>query len=62
MNRVLTALALAALAVYLIFFSPTPVFIAGALAFAVLCYWEYSGLVVAHEIPRPGPPGGCSAC
>jgi phosphatidate cytidylyltransferase len=57
MNRLLTALALIALAGYLIFFSPTPVFIVGALTFAVLCYWEYSGLVVAQSIPRPGPFG-----
>ena len=54
MNRLITALALIALAVYLIFFSPTPIFLAGALAFAALCYWEYSGLVAAQGIPRPG--------
>jgi phosphatidate cytidylyltransferase len=57
MNRVLTALALIALAVYLIFFSPQPIFIAGALAFAVVCFWEYSGLVAAQSIPRPGLAG-----
>jgi phosphatidate cytidylyltransferase len=57
MNRVLTSLALIALAVYLIFFSPQPIFIAGALAFAVVCFWEYSGLVAAQSIPRPGVTG-----
>ena len=57
MNRLLTALALIALAVYLIFFSPQPIFISGALAFAVVCFWEYSGLVAAQSIPRPGSAG-----
>ena len=55
MNRLLTALALIVLAAYLVFFSPTSIFIAGALAFAALCFWEYSGLVLAHGIARPGP-------
>ena len=57
MNRLLTALALIALAAYLVFFSPQPIFVGGALAFAVLCYWEFSGLVAAQSIPRPGPGG-----
>ncbi len=57
MNRILTALALTAFAVYLIFFAPQPIFIAGALLFAALCYWEYSGLVAAQAVPRPGALG-----
>jgi len=57
MNRLLTALALIALAAYLIFFSPQPIFVAGALLFAALCYWEYSGLVAAQSFPRPGVLG-----
>jgi phosphatidate cytidylyltransferase len=57
MKRLVTALALIAVAAYLIGWSPTPIFIAGALAFAVLCYWEYSGLVAAQGIPRPGVTG-----
>jgi phosphatidate cytidylyltransferase len=55
MNRLLTALALIALAAYLVFFSPTSIFIAGAIAFAGFCFWEYSGLVAAHGIAKPGP-------
>lgn len=57
MNRLLTALALIALAIYLIGWAPTAIFIAGALGFGLLCYWEYSGLVVAQTIPRPGITG-----
>ena len=57
MQRLLTALALIALAVYLIGWAPMPVFVAGALGFALLCYWEYSGLVAAQDIPRPGITG-----
>ena len=57
MNRLFTALALIALAVYLIFFSPQPIFVVGALLFAALCYWEYSGLVAAQAVPRPGALG-----
>lgn len=55
MNRLLTALALIALAAYLVFFSPASIFIAGALFFAAFCFWEYSGIVAAHDIAKPGP-------
>jgi phosphatidate cytidylyltransferase len=54
MNRLLTAIGLIGVAAYLVFWAPTPVFLAGALVFGLLCYWEYSGLVVAQSIPRPG--------
>ena len=54
MNRVLTAIGLIAVAVYLVFFSPNLVFTAGALAMSVLCYWEFSALVAQYEIRRPG--------
>ncbi len=54
MNRLLTALALIALAGYLVGWAPQPVFIAGALAFSAFCFWEYSGLVAAQGIRRPG--------
>lgn len=57
MKRLLTALGLIALAVYLVGWAPMPVFIAGALGFGLLGYWEYSGLVVAQTIPRPGIAG-----
>jgi phosphatidate cytidylyltransferase len=57
MNRVVTALGLIAIAVYLVGWSPTPLFVAAALFFGLFCYWEYSGLVAAQMIPRPGPLG-----
>jgi phosphatidate cytidylyltransferase len=57
MKRLLTALGLIALAVYLIGWAPTPLFITGALFFGLLCYWEFSGLVEAHSIPKPGVAG-----
>ncbi len=54
MERLVTAVALIAFAVYLIWLAPHPVFVAGALLMALLCYWEYAGLVAAHAIGRPG--------
>jgi phosphatidate cytidylyltransferase len=54
MNRLLTAIGLIGVAAYLVGWAPTPIFLAGALVFGLLCYWEYSGLVVAQSIPRPG--------
>lgn len=54
MKRVVTAIALIAFAIYLIFFSPDWGFGIGALCLGLLCYWEYAGLVAAHSIPRPG--------
>lgn len=54
MKRLVTAIGLLALALYLIWWAPTPVFLAAALAMGLLCYREYSDLVVAHSIPRPG--------
>lgn len=52
MKRVLTAIALLAVAVYLIFWAPMPVFRAAAVCMGLICYWEYAGLVSAHGIPR----------
>jgi len=54
MVRLLTALALIVLALYLIWFAPTSVFIVAALTFGCLCYWEFGNLAVAHTIVRPG--------
>ena len=54
MKRLVTALALALVAIYLVGWAPTPLFIAAALLMSLLCYWEYSGLVAKHDIPRPG--------
>jgi phosphatidate cytidylyltransferase len=57
MSRLLTAIGLLAIALYLIFLAPWPVFIAAAICMGLLCYWEYAGLVAAHSIPRPGVYG-----
>ncbi len=57
MKRLLTALALIVFAVYLVFFAPSFVFIGAALGVGLLCYWEFSGLVAAHEMSRPGMVG-----
>lgn len=57
MVRLVTALALIVLALYLIWLAPLSVFIAAALTFGCLCYWEFGNLAVAHTIPRPGAIG-----
>lgn len=62
MNRVLTALALIAGAVYLIFFAPVPVFVGAALFVGGLCYWEFSHLILASGIQRPGLIGVAIGC
>jgi phosphatidate cytidylyltransferase len=57
MARLLTALALIVLALYLIWLAPLSVFIAAALVFGCLCYWEFGNITVAHSIERPGALG-----
>ena len=57
MKRLLTALALIVFAVYLVFLASSSVFIGAALFVGLLCYWEFSGLVAAHGINRPGLVG-----
>jgi phosphatidate cytidylyltransferase len=54
MKRLLTALALIAVAIYLVFLAPDPVFMAGALCFSLFCYHEFSGLVARYGIQKPG--------
>jgi len=53
-RRLVTALGLIAVAIYLIFWAPHPVFMGSALCMSLLCYWEYSGLVKQHNILQPG--------
>jgi phosphatidate cytidylyltransferase len=57
MKRLLTALALIIFAVYLVFLAPSSVFLAAALLVGLLCYWEFSAIVAAHGISRPGVVG-----
>ncbi len=54
MKRIITAIALIAVAVYLVFWAPSWLFLIAAAYMGLMCYWEYSGLVVAHGIQRPG--------
>lgn len=53
MTRVLTGVLLAALACYLIFWSPGWLFQIAAVAFGFVCYFEYTGLVTAHGLTGP---------
>lgn len=50
MSRILTSIALFAVAIYAIFFAPVQIFIATALVMAALCYHEYTGLAAAHGV------------
>lgn len=54
MKRLVTALALVLVAAYLVGWAPPLLFMAASLLMSLLCYWEYSGLVAKHDIPRPG--------
>lgn len=54
MKRVITAILLASVATYLIFWAPGWLFLAAATAIGIIGYREYSGLVEGHGIPRPG--------
>lgn len=57
MKRVISSIALIAVAIYLIFFAPDVLFLAAALCMSLLCYREFSTLVIAHGIPAPGVIG-----
>src|SRR3954453_11145313 len=57
MVRLVTALALIVLGLYLIWLAPQPVFIMAALVFGALCYWEFGNVTLAHTIERPGLTG-----
>lgn len=54
MSRLLTALGLVAVALYLVFWSHPYVFLGAAVLMSLLCYREFSDLVVGHGIREPG--------
>jgi phosphatidate cytidylyltransferase len=54
MQRLITAIALIPVALYLIFLSPQWLFIAAAVIMSLLCYWEFRGLAGAYGIDKPG--------
>jgi phosphatidate cytidylyltransferase len=53
MKRVLTALVLAAVAIYSIFFAPPAVFTGVVAVMAAFCYYEYSAILMAHGVQGP---------
>src|ERR1700761_9684694 len=54
MTRLLTGIALIAVAAYLIFWAPGIVFFGAAVLMSLLCYREFSVLVACHGIGNPG--------
>jgi phosphatidate cytidylyltransferase len=57
MKRVLTGLILTPLIVWLVLWGPHLAFLAVLTAVAVLCFYEYSGIVGAYGVRKPGPAG-----
>lgn len=57
MQRLVTAVALIAVALYLIFWSPQWGFLLAAVVTGILCYGEFAFLVSRHEQPKPGVLG-----
>jgi phosphatidate cytidylyltransferase len=57
MRRVLTAFLLAPVITYIAIWAPVWAFLIVLVAVALLCFWEYSGIVQAHDLPSPGPFG-----
>jgi len=57
MKRLITGLILAPLIGYAVLWAPDAVFLAVVVAVALICFHEYSGLVAACGLARPGPLG-----
>jgi phosphatidate cytidylyltransferase len=57
MKRVLTTLVLIPSICYVVLRAPEWLFYAVLVSVALVCFYEYSGLVAAHSIPKPGPIG-----
>src|SRR5579884_3810227 len=55
MKRVVTALILLPFIVWVILWANFWVFAAVLAAIALLCFYEYEGIVDQHSVPRPGP-------
>ena len=54
MTRILTALVLIPIFLYVILWSPQWAFLAVVAAVAILCFHEYANLTSLHKIPKPG--------
>jgi phosphatidate cytidylyltransferase len=57
MNRVVTALGLIAVALYLVFWAGPYVFLGAALLMSLFCFREFADLVTLHGIKTPLVPG-----
>ncbi|HEY1203888.1 MAG: phosphatidate cytidylyltransferase [Bryobacteraceae bacterium] len=57
MKRILTAVVVAPLVVYAVGWAHFYFFLAVVSAVALLCYYEYAGIVAAYGIAKPGPLG-----
>ncbi|HWR51721.1 MAG TPA: phosphatidate cytidylyltransferase [Bryobacteraceae bacterium] len=57
MKRILTGLVLTPLIVWIVLWGPHLAFLAVLTAVAVLCFYEYSGIVAAYGVRKPGPAG-----
>jgi phosphatidate cytidylyltransferase len=57
MKRLLTGLILGSFIGYTVLWGPDPLFLAVVAAVALLCFYEYAGLVAACGAARPGPLG-----
>ena len=57
MKRIVTSLVLIPLISWVVLGAPAWLFFAVLAVVSVLCYFEYSGIVGAHGIERPGPTG-----
>ncbi len=56
MKRVLTGLVLIPIFTYSAVWAPVWLFLLVLSVVALLCFWEFCGIVAAHGIDRPGPP------
>lgn len=57
MKRVVTGVLLALFGAGSVFLAPSWLFLIVATCMGLACYWEFSGLVAGHDIPRPGVVG-----
>lgn len=57
MKRLVTAVVLIPVFLYIMLWAPYAAFAAVLALVALLSYWELDGMIAAHGIPRPGIPG-----
>jgi phosphatidate cytidylyltransferase len=57
MKRIVTALLLLPVVTYVILWAPFLAFAVVLAAIAIVCFWEYEGIVAGHGIERAGPVG-----